>query len=66
VELSDRERQIVLLALHELFVERARLELGENSNVIPLLRVSDREIKDLARRYDGDPDALWFGATLLD
>jgi hypothetical protein len=66
VELSDRERNIVLLALHELAVDRSCLELGNASNLIPLLRVGAEEIKELAERFDGDPHALWFGATLPD
>jgi hypothetical protein len=53
VELSERERQIALLALHELAVDRSCLELGNASNLIPLLRVGADEIKKLAERFDG-------------
>jgi hypothetical protein len=35
VDLSDRERQIVLLAFHELAVDRATLEVGNGSNIDP-------------------------------
>jgi hypothetical protein len=35
VGLSERERQIVLLALHELYVTRA--EFDDGTNVVPIL-----------------------------
>jgi hypothetical protein len=66
VELSDRDRQVILIALYDLMVMRDTLELGNESNVIPLLRVNADEIANLAQRLDGDPSAAWFGATLLE
>jgi hypothetical protein len=66
VELSDRERQIVLLALHELMVARDRFAFDDGSNVLPLLRVGATEIDNLVVRFAGDPTASWFGASLPD
>jgi hypothetical protein len=62
--LTERERQIVLLALHELYVTRA--EFDDGTSVVPILRLSGEEIKDLALKFAGDLNALWFGANLLD
>jgi hypothetical protein len=63
VVVSERERQIVLFGLHELMIERNMIDDG--SHAIRLLRLGVSEIKALAARFDGDPAATWFGATIL-
>jgi hypothetical protein len=66
MEFSERERQIILLALHDLMIARDNFAFDDGTNVIPLLRISTAEIEDLAIRLDGDTTASWFGATLHD
>jgi hypothetical protein len=64
VSITDRERQIMLVALHELHPNRD--EFDERPSDIPITRITPSEIEDLARMFGGDPDATFFGATLLD
>jgi hypothetical protein len=58
---SPRERQILLLALHELHLRR--MGVGTEPRDLPLTRVSLDDIERLGRRMGGNPHDLFFGAS---
>jgi hypothetical protein len=65
VELSERDRQIVLLALHELSVNPWMRSI-RNLRSIPVSGITHEEIEELGRKFQGDPAERWFGARLVD
>jgi hypothetical protein len=62
--MDPRQRRILLVALHELYLTRT--EFGdEEVDAIPMTRISPVEIPTLASTLGGDPDAVFFGASIL-
>jgi hypothetical protein len=64
MDLSERQRPIMLIALDDLATTRSGF--GDESSGIPITRISFAEIGALAEKLGGDPQAVFFGATLLD